>query len=338
MLPDLLEKATKLNDHDKRRFIDWLNKQLMKEETSANPGELSVIEVRKEAIGKQGIRCPHCKSSEICSHGMYRARKRYRCRKCNKTFNELTGTAIHKVIKKELWSAYLSSMMGGKSLRATAKELKICVNTAFKWRHRILSSLNEVGCSRMEGIIEVDETFFLYSEKGNKKLDREPRKRGGKAKKDGMNDQHVNVIVAADRNSRRAMNVGNRGVMTKKAIDKAVGKWINKSECILCTDSHRTFQGYAKQYNMPHKMLSARKKQYVIDKIYHTQHVNNLHGRLKDFMKGFNGVASKYLQNYINYFRSIISLNDKELLLKVIMANGNVYYGTLKSNLHYYDT
>jgi len=38
----------------------------------------------------------------------------------------------------------------------------------------------------LEGIVEIDETLFAYSEKGNKKLTRcKPRKRGMKAKKPG---------------------------------------------------------------------------------------------------------------------------------------------------------
>ena len=35
--------------------------------------------------------------------------------------------------------------------------------------------------TKLEGIIEADETLFAYSEKGSKKLTRQPRKRGKKA-------------------------------------------------------------------------------------------------------------------------------------------------------------
>jgi transposase-like protein len=336
MLSELFKQVTELNDQDQKLFFHWVNNQLDKGKQDKDPGAISVVEIRKDAIAQQGIRCPHCKSSEIYGHGKFKGRKRYQCQKCRKTFNELSGTAIDKVHKKDLWSDYLTCMIEGLSLRDASKKTGICVNTAFKWRHRILSSFNDIGCSKMEGIVEADETFFLYSEKGNKKLKRKPRKRATKATLDGMNEQHVNVIVAADRQAHKAMNVGNRGVITKKSIEKAIGKWINKSESILCSDSHRTFQGYAKEYKMPHKMLSARKKQYVTDKIYHTQHVNNIYGQLKKFMLQFNGVSSKYLQNYVNYFKSHMNIEDDKTLMKVIMANGNVYYGTYKSNLHYY--
>jgi transposase-like protein len=335
MLEELIKKVNSLNMSERQQFISWLNGQLQSgNDLSTIP---SVIEIRKDSITKKGIVCPHCKSTELGGHGVYKGRKRYRCKNCKRTFNDFSGTAIDRIHNKDKWKEYLPLMMKGLSLRAIAKQMNINLRTSFKWRHRILSSLNEVGCAYMEGIIEADETFFLYSEKGNKKLNREPRKRGSKAIKDGMNMEHVNVIAAADRRGNRALNVGNRGVVTKEAIKKAIGKWINNPGNILCSDAHRTFQGYAKENKMIHKMLYARKKQHVIEGIYHIQHVNNLHSLLKKFFIRFNGVASKYLQNYVNYFKAFSMITNSDIIYPVL-ADNNVYYGTYKTNLHYYAT
>jgi transposase-like protein len=334
MIEELIQKVNKLGPEEKRKFIEWLNSQLPKEEDTV----LSVIETRKNALKEQGLVCPHCKSSEIYGHGTFKERKRYQCKQCRKTFNELSGTSIDKIHLKDKWEAYINCMIEGSSLRESSEKVGICLRTSFNWRHRILSSLNEVGCSHMEGIIEADETFFLFSEKGNKNLHRKARKRGTKASKDGMNKEHVNVIVASDRKGNKAMNVGNLGVITKKTLDKAIGKWINKTKSILCSDAHKTFQAYAKENKMPHKMLYARKKQYVIDNIYHVQNVNSLHSQLKKFMIKFNGVATKYLQNYVNYYKAFSSLKKRTEILAISLLNNDVYYGTYKTNLHYYAT
>ena len=336
MLEELIHRVNQLNDHERQHFISWVNNQIDKD--NSTPSTLSVIEFRKDSISQQGIQCPHCHSLEVIGHGSYQGRKRYRCKQCLKTFNELSGTAIDKVHLKEKWAKYMDCMLQGLSLRVTAQRVGICLFTAFYWRHRILSSLNDVGCSHMEGIIEADETFFLFSEKGNKRLTREARKRGSKASKDGMNDQHVNVIVASDRKGHRAMNVGNRGVLTKKAIEKAIGKWIKSFGGILCSDAHRTFQGYAKEFQLTHKMLYARKKQYVTEGIYHIQNVNNIHGQLKKFMNRFNGVATKYLQNYVNYFKAFMGIEEWQIAMVSVLSNNKVYYGTYKTNQHYYIT
>lgn len=335
MLEDLIAKASALSSVEKQQFLNWLNKQIYNETDTKT--ELSVYEIRKESISSRGVVCPHCKSTEIIGHGTFHDRKRYRCKSCRKTFNELSGTAIHKIHLKEKWNAYLECMVQGLSLRKAAKIVGINLRTSFAWRHRILSSLNDVGCSRMEGIVEADETFFLYSEKGSRNLDRKPRKRGGKASRDGMNKEHVNVIVATDRKGNRAMNVGNQGVVTKKAIEKSIGVWINKEGSVLVSDSHMTFQAFAKENKLPHKMLSARKKQHVVDQYYHIQHVNNIHGQLKKFLINFNGVASKYLQNYVNYYKVFTKFKQDEII-KAMMENIDVYYGTLKTNQHYFKT
>ena len=39
------------------------------------------------------------------------------------------------------------------------------------------------------------------------------------------------------------------------------------------------------------------------ESIYHIQHVNNFHNRLKGWMERFQGVATKYLDNYLYWFR-----------------------------------
>jgi len=336
MLQELMQKVSQLNDDEKRDFITWLNTLIDK--GAQEPSTLTVMELRKDNISRQGMLCPHCHSSEIVGYGNYRGRKRYLCKKCKRTFNELSGTAIDKVHLKDKWAKYIDCMLQKLSLRETAKRVGICLYTSFYWRHRILSSLNDVGCSHMEGIIEADETFFLYSEKGNKKLARAPRKRGSKASKDGMNDQHVNVIAATDRKGHRAINVGNRGVITKMAIEKAIGKWINTSGSILCSDAHRTFQGYAKQHQMTHKMLYARKKQHVMEGIYHIQNVNSMHSQLKKFIDPFNGVATKYLQNYVNYFRAFNGIKEWKTAMGSVLLDNNVYYGTYKNNQYYSKT
>jgi hypothetical protein len=37
--------------------------------------------------------------------------------------------------------------------------------------------------------------------------------------------------------------------------------------------------------------------------IYHIQHVNAYHGKLKKWMDRFNGAATKYLANYMYWFK-----------------------------------
>lgn len=46
---------------------------------------------------------------------------------------------------------------------------------------------------------EANETYLLESDKGQRNLGREPRKRGGSATKPGISDEQICVLVARDR-------------------------------------------------------------------------------------------------------------------------------------------
>jgi len=58
---------------------------------------------------------------------------------------------------------------------------------------------------------------------------------------------------------------------------------------------------FARERGLRHYLLT--KKAPVRERIYHIQNVNAYHRRLKSFMAPFNGVATKYLDNYLAWFR-----------------------------------
>lgn len=68
-----------------------------------------------------------------------------------------------------MWLNYLETMIQGKVLRQAEKECDINLKTAFHWRHRFL---------QLPALLKANETFFSYSEKGNKQLTCKARKRG----------------------------------------------------------------------------------------------------------------------------------------------------------------
>lgn len=80
------------------------------------------------------------------------------------------------------------------------------------------------------GIIESDETYFLESEKGKKKIaHRKPRKRGGSASKRGISKEQICVLVAHDRNGQILSEVAGKGRITALEIDAVLGDYLDKS-------------------------------------------------------------------------------------------------------------
>lgn len=321
---DIVEYFTTLQKEDQTRIINQLIEHLTLESTT-------VLDARQTHINKAGLICPKCRGKDIVGNGSYKETKRYKCKSCKSSFNPLTGTTFHWIHKKELLREYLYFMLQGYSLRKICGRMDICLKTAFDWRHKILRSLSTEDNTKLSGIVEADETFFLFSEKGNKQLtSRKARKRGGEASKKGINSDHVTVLTAYERKTNQVLNtVVCRGRITKNAIETGLGKWLDKQQCTLCTDSHKSFEGFAMDNGIEIKRIFVRRKEYVINKIYHTQHVNNIHGNLKRWMFRFNGVATKYLQNYMNYFNFIrgmgegIHLVDKAI--QEVLRKENVY-------------
>lgn len=146
-----------LSNQEKQNLLVFLKKEL---------GETPQLqEVRTSINDNQKVLCPHCHTDDIYGHGMYKDRKRYKCKQCDKTFNDFTGTAISGIKKIDKFQEYLELTLESISIRKAAKKLKISTNTIFNWRHKILSSLSIINGDSFAGIVECDDKQFNINEK-----------------------------------------------------------------------------------------------------------------------------------------------------------------------------
>ncbi|SCZ86022.1 hypothetical protein NSMM_480024 [Nitrosomonas mobilis] len=61
---------------------------------------------------------------------------------------------------------YRAALIEGLTMRTGARQYGIDKNTSFRWHHRFLALPAATAANRLQGIIEVDETFFPLSCKG----------------------------------------------------------------------------------------------------------------------------------------------------------------------------
>jgi transposase-like protein len=257
----------------------------------------------RESRFSGGLACLHCGSVAVKKNGKYRSRQRYLCKDCRKTFNDMTNTPLSGSRYPYKWLEYFEMMVEGCTLPQIANRLEIHVSTAFYWRHKILNAVRSLGNKALKGIVESDETFFLESDKGKKEIThRKPRKRGGVATKRGISNEQICVLVAQDRNGQVISQMAGKGRIKSADIDRVLGAFIDQSS-LLCSDTATNYKKFAKDKGLQHEMVNARKGVYVRKSIYHIQHVNAYYKRLKDFMERFQGVATKYLDNYLYWFR-----------------------------------
>jgi len=291
---------------------------------------LSLQESEVKDIGEiRAVSCPHCSDKRVRANGKLKGVQRYVCNGCKKNFSETTGKFWYNIKKKEKLNCYLHCLLSGYSIRKSAKETEISIQTSFDWRHKLLTSFSSISVEEFHGIVESDDLFFAYSEKGNRHLDRKPKRRGEKASKAGISDEKVAVVATCDRVGNKDFKVATRGRISKEDLDNILKGKLDKAD-VLCSDSHRSYGAFAKDNTIAHKKFNASKGQRTVDKVYHVQNVNNMDMRLRKFMDSFNGVATKYLQNYLNWFLVLEKIKNSTskvaAVTAIVFASNNVWF------------
>ena len=288
--------------------------------TIKSNSDFQLIDIRKKKFDeKQGV-CPHCEHIKYVKMGKDKGVQRYKCKGCKRTFTPFTGTWMAQIHKKDKLADYLKLMQQGLSLDKIRLKLGINKKTAFDWRHKITTSLEQYETDKFLGITESDETFFLHSEKGSGRIKSKSRKRGKQIKTRGISNEQVAVIVSADRKGEISLNLACFGRITKDDIVKAIGNKISK-QTVLCTDGHNSYKGFAIDNKLEHHTSKA--KQFTKGK-FHIQNINSLHSRLKKWInRDLYGVSTKYLQNYLNWFRYKEKFKKTDYMIKLIELSLN---------------
>lgn len=287
----------KLTDQIKSLF-----KQLSPDEQIDLLEELSMEkkDIHRKAKDVKILECPYCKQTDIVKNGKSKGRQRYKCKICNRNFTETTGSIFQGIKEIEKFEEYKRIMLkeGLFPLKQMSSRLNISIQTSFDWRHKILSSIR-AEVEKFDGITEMDDLWFQYSQKGRKGLDYS-RKRGG-SKRQGDNDFQVKMLLTMDRNQTTDLSVVRIGRLKSSDIKRKVGGKIGLSSTLV-SDKHGSISAFARQNKINH--INFKSSDHLADSKHHVQTVNNLASRIKAKLNhGLRGVSTKYLQNYSNWFQ-----------------------------------
>ncbi len=251
--------------------------------------------------------CPHCSGTYIVKNGKnHLKRQRYKCKNCGKIFCDFTNTAMSYSKKPvQQWLKYIECMCKGLSIRKTAGVVKIHRNTSFQWRHKILNAIKLKLPEDLTGIIEIDEFYVNESFKGNHSKDpnfsmgRKPIKR----KQYGFNNlklPKICVLCCKDRTENMFSKVASKGKATFKDIDLLLNDKIS-NDAILCTKNSIAYTSFAAKKKL--KLYRITWSEEIKEEIYHIKNVRSFEEKLKKFLRDFKGVATKYLNFYILWFK-----------------------------------
>lgn len=270
--------------------------------------------------------CRKCDSENIMKYGKDRkGNQRYRCKSCGSTFIEGSGSVMsYSQYGVEVWEKYLVLLLQGASIAKCSKECKISISTAFIWRHKILNALKKDQNNRvLGGTVETDETYFRISFKGNhlQGAFKEKRKLGMRLENDmprhsfrrGTDNKAkignmACVSCAYERGGQSYADVLCIGIPTADEFKYAFEGRIMPQTLVL-SDKGKGIKKYFKDVStIDLVQLQSHKNRYdqlsppEVNGVFHIQNINNMHHRLRQFINKYNGVATKYLNNYVSLF------------------------------------
>lgn len=241
--------------------------------------------------------CPKCgESNDIIKFGRFKRIQRYQCKMCSKTFSDVTNTPFYRS-KKPLayWLVYAKLMLSGMTIRQSAKMTKINVATAFYWRHKILDSMFFLeNKENLSDEIQISDTFFPDSHKGEKGkvMEKRSNRVGGKL---GLRN-YVSVLCLIDGKDKIVLDPICRDVFWLYGIEK----WLDKR--IVLEPNARFISSVNKFDNkLAIKMFKNKIRKGKFEETYRGR---NLAKSLKTWIgEKFRGVATKYLNNYLVWFK-----------------------------------
>ena len=80
-----------------------------------------------------------------------------------------------------------------------------------------------------------------------------------------------------------------------------------KSGSTVCTDSLSSYKTLSKKLNLKHKPVASGKHS---NGVFNLARINSLHSRFKTWIRPFNGVSTKFLPNYLKWFKWLEQVKD----------------------------
>ena len=270
------------------------------------------LEALRWPDGVTCLRCGHESVSEI------EDRNQYECNKedCRYQFSVTAGTVMHRS-KLPLWKWFLAAYLmiesrKGMSANQLKRTLGVTYKTAWYLCHRIRAAMGDVVEAKLNGTIEVDETWVGgkgkgkgYGYRGNKTIVVGMIKRGGEVR--------LRIVERANR------------VNLHQFILEHAGEDVQA----IYTDEWHPYKGIDKKYeSAKHETVRHGADEWVRGDV-HTNSIEGIWALLKrSIMGAFHHVSEKHLPAYLDELEWRFNNRNNPMLFKETMEK-LVYSDTL---------
>lgn len=272
---------------------------------------LNVVKSRKQTISKvakfekSNTICPHCGSFMIVKNGHTKnGIQTYKCKECNKRFNDLTNTVFSKIhLTYEQIEIFIQCFKDKISLRKTAKRMGVNKNTVFLLRLKLLNSLKSIrNNTKLSGEIESDEYYISINLKGTKTKNMprfsKPRKSKGTTKR-GISKHKICIVSAVDEKDNMFFQIAGTGPLTSKMVTECLTSKLQNVNKII-TDCKSSYESDCKKNKW--NLVQIKSGGYTDENGHNLANINSLHSGLPSFLGHFKGVSSKHLQGYLDWY------------------------------------
>lgn len=238
--------------------------------------------------------CPKCNHEKV-----YTTNRGYKCAGCKKKFTVKVGTIFeNSKVGLRTWFAamyLISTSKKGISSLQLAEQLGLTQKTAWFLLHRVREMLNGNTDEKLEGNVEVDETYVGGKNK-NRHADKKIKNSQGRASIDKkpvvgllQRDGKVKTFVVKSTDAKTLHNLMDNNV---------------SEDSTVITDAYRAYNGLDSRYT--HVTVKHENGGYVVkigEETYHTQNIENFWSIFKRGIIGiYHFVSAKHLQRYCNEF------------------------------------
>lgn len=234
----------------------------------------------------KGIACPECKSKKI---SRIITRNQFDCDDCRYQFSATANTIFHDT-HLPLWKWFLATYLlcesrKGMSANQIKRMLKVTYKTAWYLCHRIRHAMLETERARLDGVVEMDETYVGGVKRGG---------RGPHA-----SDKEIVIGIRKRNGDLRMFHVQNTKAAT---LAKYIRENISEDVEVIITDD---WVGYPKAMikagftGRRHKTINHSGHVYVMGNI-HTNTVESAFSLLKRGIMGtWHKISAKHLASYL---------------------------------------
>lgn len=239
--------------------------------------------------------CPFCGSANFVKNGTRKdGVRKYACRGCGRSFNPLTGTVFDsRKIPMSEWVEYLMHLFEFHSVATSARDNRNAETTGGYWLSKVFAVLSgRQDGVMLDGRVWLDETYITVDKK-------EREKKGGKSLR-GVSRNLIAIGVATD--GRNMVAFAENG--SKPSARRTLGIFEGhiKPGSVLVHDGDNSHSLLISELGLVSEVHPTSETKGLEDRSNPMDPVNDLHSKLKEFLRAHKGFRREGLQDWLNLF------------------------------------